>query len=113
MDINDLRRRVGAILAAEEQQPPDWAAVERLTDDLLQELMNEPDTECPEIVNHYLDDADIRSKDDTYGRRQRDQISQFVGTGEYNDSTPIPLWACGIVVALAVGVIGWLFLVSA
>jgi hypothetical protein len=108
MEMDDLRRRLGAILAAEEQQPPDWAAVDRLTDELLQQLVGEPNTECPEIVNHYLDDADIRSKDDAYGGRQREQISRFVGTGEYKDSTPIPFWTCAIALALAVGVIGWI-----
>ncbi len=112
MDMNDLRRRVGAILAAEEQRPPDWAAVDRLTDELQQQLMAEPNSECPEIVNHYLDDADIRTKDEAYGGRQREQISRFVTTGEYRDGTPIPLWTCAVALVLAVGLIDWL-LVSA
>ena len=108
MKMDDLRRRVGAILAAEDQEPPDWRTVERLADELLQQLMDEPDTERPEIVNHYLDDAGIRSKDDEYGKHQREQVRRFVSTGEYKDSKPVPLWTCAVAMAMAVGLIGWL-----
>lgn len=108
MNADDLRRRVGAILAAEEQHPPDWAAVNQLTDELLQQLMDEPDTVCPEIVNHYLDDADIRSSDEAYGRGQRKQVRQFVSTGEYKDSERIPMWTCALALAVVVCLVGWL-----
>jgi hypothetical protein len=108
VDAADLRRRVGAILAAEDAQPPDWTQVERLSDQLSQQLTSEPETECPEIVNHYLDDSDIRSNDEAYAKRQRDEVRRFVTTGEYRDSTPIPLWTCAIVFAVAVVLMVWL-----
>jgi hypothetical protein len=108
VNVTDLRRRVGAILAAENAERPDWAQVERLTDELLQQLSAEPDTECPEIVNHYLDDSDIRSNDEAYAKRQREEIRRFVTAGEYRKGTPIPLWTCAVVLAVALGVVIWL-----
>lgn len=108
MHTGDVRRRVGAILAAEERQPPDWAEVARLTDELQRQLMAEPNTECPEIVDRYLDDADIRSSDAAYGKHQRHQVGRFVATGEYEDSTPVPFWTCAVALAVFVGVIGCL-----
>src|SRR5215472_83186 len=102
MDIVDLRRRVGAILAAEEKEPPDWVAVDRLADELSQQLISDPDTECPEIVDHYLDDADVRAKDEAYGAHQRQQVRRFIETGEYRDSKPVPLWAFIMVLAVLI-----------
>ena len=107
VDTDELRRRVGAVLAAEERQPRDWAEVDRLTDELQRQLMAEA-TEYPEIVNHYLDDADIRSSDDAYGRQQRKQITRFADTGDYRDSAPVPLWTCAAALALIIALIGWL-----
>jgi hypothetical protein len=108
VNVADLRRRVGAILAAEDAQPPDWAQVERLSDELLQQLTSEPETECPEIVNHYLDDSDIRSNDEAYAKGQREEVRRFVTTGQYRDSTPISLWTCAVVLAVTVVLMVWL-----
>ena len=99
---------MGAILSAEQKEPPDWEEVERLTDALLQQLVAEPNSECPEIVNHYLDDIDIRSGDEAYGAQQRERVSRFVATGEYKDSTPVPWWICAIVLAVLIAGAVWL-----
>jgi hypothetical protein len=108
MEHPELRRRVGAILAAEEEKPRNWAEVERLSDDLLQQLMPESGAHCPEIVSHYLDDADIRSADEVYGNQQRERIRHFVETGEYDDGTTVSPWACTVVIALILAGIAWL-----
>ena len=108
MNIDDIRSRVGAILAAEERQPPDWAEVGRLTDELQRQLIAESNIECPEIVDRYLDDAGIRSSDAAYGKHQRHQVGRFVATGEYQDSTPVPFWTCAVALGAFAGVIGWL-----
>ena len=108
MDIDELRRRVGAILAAEESEPPNWEQVDELSDNLLLQLISEPDTEVVQIVNHYLDDAPIRERDDGYARQQRQRIRRFVETGEYKNSTPIPLWTCAVALALTVCGVVWL-----
>lgn len=110
MEIDELRRRVGAILAAEEREPADWSEVERLTDELQLQLRAEPSTECPEVVNHYLDDADIRARDEAYAVHQRQEVRRFVKAGEYDDGTPIPLWTCALVLAAIAGLLLWLVL---
>ena len=99
---------MGAILVAEEEEPRNWAEVDRLSDDLLQQLMREPEAHCPEIVNHYLDDADIRSADEGYGNQQRERIRRFVETGEYDDGTTVSPWACTVIIALILAGIVWL-----
>lgn len=105
--MDHLRRQVGTILDAEKLEPPDWARVERLTDELQQMLRAEPDTVCPEIVEHYLDDADIRARDEAYAARQRASVRVFVDTGEYADSTPLPWWSYALLLAVCGGFLLW------
>ncbi len=96
----ELRSRVGAILAVEEQQPTDWRCVELLTIELKRELLDATDT--PEIVNHFLDDIDIRRKPSQrdYAERQRAELRRFITTGEYAAVRIIPRWTCGALLAL-------------
>ena len=111
MNFVELRQRVGAILAVEERANAveDWAEVERLTDELQAQLEAEETTVCPEIVDHYLDDVDIRARDERYAQQQRERVRQFVETGEYDDGTPVPL-SCAVALAVVIGLIGWLLL---
>ena len=102
----ELRQRLKPILEAEERGG--WDEVEKLSDELNRELMSQDFAHSPEIVNHYLDDADIREKDEQYGDTQRRQIRRFLDTGEFKDSTPIPLWSCGLVAALIIAGLIWL-----
>jgi hypothetical protein len=106
MDQSELRERLRPILEAEEHG--DWVQVDQLSDDLNRELMDQNFENSPEIVNHYLDDADTREKDGRYGETQRQQVRRFVDTGEYKESTPIPLWSCGVVAVLITAVVVWL-----
>lgn len=106
--MDDLRRRIGQILAIEDSDPPDWPQVERLTDELQQELEAEPDTKLPEVIGHYLDDSDIRARDEAYAAHQREAVRRFVDTGNYADSTPVPMWTCAVALAAVLGLIGWL-----
>lgn len=110
MDVNELRRRVGAILAAEEQQPADWPEAERLTDELQQQLHAQLGTVRPEVVNRYLDDGDVRARDDAYAAHQWRAVRRFVETGEYTDSTAAPPWTYALVIALIGGFVLWLVL---
>ena len=66
MEMDELRRRLGVILAVEEQEDADWPEMERLTRELQQQIH----IDAPEIVHHYLDNADIRARDYTYAARQ-------------------------------------------
>jgi hypothetical protein len=110
MDFNELRQRAGAILAAEERANglDDWAEVQRLIDELQAQLEAAPRTVCPEIVDHYLDDVDIRARDGRYAEQQREHVRRFVETGEYSDGTPVPLWTCALVLTFVVGLVVWL-----
>lgn len=111
MNIDELRRQVGAILDAEERDPADWSQVERLIDQLEQQLCAEPGSECPEVVWHYLSDADIRALDHAFAAQQRQAVRRFVETGEYTDGTRVSPWTCALVLAVVVGgLLLWLVL---
>ena len=107
MDTAELRRRVGVILDKEEKANTleGWAEVERLADELQVELL---DQVCPEIVDHYLDDVDIRERDQRYAAKQRERVRLFVETGEHSEGTSVPLWTCALALALVVGLNLWL-----
>lgn len=105
MEMDELRRRLNIILAAEEREPPNWLEVDRLTSELQPQIYIDA---TPEIVHHYLDDADIRASDAAYGDRQRRLVRRFVDTGDYADSTPVPWWTCALALALVIGLTVWL-----
>ena len=107
MNMDELRRRLGAVLVVEEREPSDWPEVERLTSQLQREL---PIDATPEAVHRYLDDADIRARDENYAARQRQEVRRYVELGEYDDGTPIPLWGCALALLLGAGLIKWLVL---
>jgi hypothetical protein len=103
--MDELRSRLAAILAVEEREPVDWLEVERLTGKLQREL---PIDATPEAVHRYLNDADIRSRDDAYGADQRREVRRYVDLGEYADGIPVPWWGCALVLLAGAGVINWL-----
>jgi len=107
VEFEELRSRLAIILAVEEREPTDWLEVERLASELQREL---PIDATPEAVHHYLDDADIRSRDDEYGARQRLEVRRYVDFGEYDDGTSISWWGCALVVLAGAGVVKWLLL---
>ena len=112
MEQPELRQRVGAILAAEESANSieRWAEVERLTDELQAELQATPGTQCPDIVNHYLDDPEIRARDERYAAQQRERVRRFVQTGQYSDGASVSLWTVAGAVIVVVGLVVWLAL---
>ena len=95
-----LRSGLVPILEAEDRQ--DWDEVERLSNELKFETI--APTDVPEIVNHFLDDCDVRRKDERYGAAQRAQIRKYVETGEFREVMTIPLWSCGLVAGLIVAI---------
>lgn len=107
MEMDELRSRLAIILAVEEREPTDWLEVERLASQLQRDL---PIDATPEAVHHYLNDADIRARDDGYGKRQRQEVRRYVELGEYDDGTPIPWWGCALVLLAGAGVVKWLLL---
>lgn len=105
--MDELRSRLAVILAVEEREPVDWLEVERLASELQREL---PIDATPEAVHRYLDDADIRSRDNAYGARQRQEVRRYVDLGEYDDGTRLPWWGCAMVLLTGAGVVKWLLL---
>ncbi len=105
MDEPELRRRLKPILEAEERG--DWAVVDRLSDDLNRELF-EQRFNAPEVVDHYLDDADIREHDSRYGEGQRRKVRRYVDTGEHDDGTRVPPWSCVLVLGVIIAAVIWL-----
>jgi hypothetical protein len=110
MNIDALRRQVGAILDAEESDPVNWSHIERRIDQLEQQLRAEPASECPEVVWHYLSDVDIRALDHAFAAQQREAVRRFVETGEYSDGTRVSPWTCALVLAGVGGLVLWLVL---
>ena len=105
--MDELRSRLAVILAVEEQEHVDWAEVERLASRLQGDL---PVDATPEAVHHYLDDADIRSRDEAYAARQRREVRRYVDTGGYDDGVPVPWWGCVLVLMTGAGIVGWLLM---
>ncbi|MCW2381752.1 hypothetical protein M2338_001317 [Sphingobium sp. B2D3B] len=105
--MDELRSRLAAILAVEQREPTDWLEVDRLASELQEEL---PIDATPEAVHHYLNDADIRSRDGAYGARQRQAVQRYVDLGDYDDGTLIPWWGCGLVLLAGACVVKWLLL---
>ncbi len=106
MDHGELRQRLKPILEAEECG--DWARVEKLSDELNRELTEQKFKHSPEVVDHYLADADVRQKADQYAETQRRELQRFVDTGEHEEGTVVSLWSCGLVAALIVAAVIWL-----
>jgi hypothetical protein len=104
IDRAELRRRLEAALAAEESD--DWEEVERLSEKLNRELSDQNFEHSTEIVNHYLDDADIRQSDPRYGNSQREELRRFIETGE-DRTTYLPPWSCAVVFVLLIAAIAY------
>ncbi len=111
MDKAELQQRVATILAEEERENPDWLRIAGLCEALDERLRNEPDTDFPDSVYHFVDDADIRQRDELYAEWQRDLVRRYVETGEMTEHAPsveVPWWGCLLLVGVLVGVVVWL-----
>lgn len=104
MDHDELRNRLAAILAEEEREVVDWAAVDAMLDKLAANLK---DSEYPHFIGHFMSDSDIRAKDAVYGDHQRYEVRRFVETGEYMRSKEVSPLGCLAVVAALGGLAFW------
>ena len=110
MEGAKLRRRVSAILNEEERPEIDWAQIAELSSELDRELAAESYLDCPDVVLHYLDDDDVRARDQVFAARQRDEIRRYIETGEYRDGKPLPWWTWLLLLASSIGVLIWLLI---
>ena len=106
IDQAELRRRLMPILEAEESG--DWAQVQQLSDQLNRDLAAQKFENSVEIVDHYLDDADVREKDERYAEGQRSQVRRFVDTGEHEEGTTVPPWSCALFAIVVLSALIWL-----
>jgi len=75
MDTDELKIRLGRILAEEEGDGHvDWSKVDCLSNELLGELQ----MPVPLIVDEYLRGSDRRRQDMVFGHAQRGQLLQFL-----------------------------------
>ena len=109
MNNADLRKRLAAILAREQQLVVDWTAVGQMADQLSHDL-KAGGSDCPHFVWHFLADSDIRAKDAVYGDDQRAEVRHFVETGEYDHDWDkgIQPWGCMAAVLGVGGLMFWL-----
>jgi hypothetical protein len=105
--FDELRSCLAAILAVEETELADWSEVERLASQLQCEL---PIDATPEAVHRYLDDADIRSRDNSYGAKQRQEVHRYIEHGDCDDGIPVPWWGCVLVLLGPAGIVKWLLM---
>ena len=107
----ELRQKLGVILREEESHDAHWSRVAALCGELSERLHTEFETDYPDAVWHYVDDADIREKDQRYAAWQRDLIWEYVNTGamvEHAPSVRVPWWGCVIAVLAVIGIVIWL-----
>jgi hypothetical protein len=79
MTLDELRANLHAILAAEEQPHIEWAMVEAMCLRTIDQLNTEGQPQFPhEVVYHFLDDADIRQRDASYAKVQRERIAKWL-----------------------------------
>lgn len=79
MTGTELRASLTVILAAEEQPEVDWQEVESLCLQTLERLNTEPAPDYPyDTVYHFLDDPDVRQKDEGYARVQRERLRSWL-----------------------------------
>lgn len=105
MNHSDLRQRLALILAEEDRDEVDWAAVDLMLGRLDHDLTGK---EYPHFIGHFIAYSDIRAKDTDYGNHQRLEVRRFVDTGKYQESKEI-FWPLGCVAILAsAGLAFWL-----
>jgi hypothetical protein len=79
MTGTELRANLRAILMAEEQPKVEWQTVENLCLETLERLNTEPAPDYPyDTVYHFLDDPDVRQKDEGYARVQRERLKAWL-----------------------------------
>ena len=70
------------MLELEAQSHVDWQAVETLADQTLARLNSEPAPDYPyDTVYHFLDDTDVRQKDERYAGVQRERLRSWLASG--------------------------------
>jgi hypothetical protein len=79
MTLDELRADLHAVLAAESQSNIDWAIVKAICLRTIGRLNTERQPQYPhDVVYHFLDDVDIRQKDASYAKVQRERLMSWL-----------------------------------
>ena len=79
MTLNELKADLRTILEGETKSAIDWNRVEELCLGVIRRLNAEPKADYPhDVVYHFLDDADVRQKDDGYAVIQPQRLRQWL-----------------------------------
>ena len=79
MTLDELKLELKAILAIEQQVEIDWAKSEARCMNVIERLSAGPEPEYPHhIVYHFLDDPDVRKKDDQYASTQHQALGEWL-----------------------------------
>jgi hypothetical protein len=82
VELAELKPSLSAMLELEGQPNVDWQSVEELSDQTLARLNSEPAPDYPyDTVYHFLDDTDVRQKDERYAQVQRDRLRSWLASG--------------------------------
>lgn len=110
MTQEELRRRVGELLRLEERSDTDWRAVQSECERLDRDIQGMPTDEVPDLLWHFLQDADVRQKDERYAEYQCLPLWSYVETGEMVEHAPsvaLPWWGCLLVLVAAALLLTW------
>ena len=78
MDEN-LLETIRKVMELEESPEPDWGQIEKLCTDQIADLqVDEAYMRVDDCVYHFLEDHDIRKKDQAYGARQRELLNKHL-----------------------------------
>ena len=81
MTQKELRDALGTILEEESRTEIDWSYVRGLCLDVIGRLNTESEPNFPhDVVYHFLDDPDVRQKDDQYGQMQRARLREWLAS---------------------------------
>jgi len=77
-----VRRIVEQILDEESRDRPNWFIIERDSDRALEVIrLHDLRASIPDIVAFYLDDYDVRQRDERYSYRSRERVKTFLEAG--------------------------------
>lgn len=83
MTIDELRAAIASMLNEERKPAIDWERVESLSSALIARLVNEPVPKYPLKLFHFIEDWDVRRKDERleqsdYAEHQRRFAERFI-----------------------------------
>jgi len=78
--VSEIERIIKSILFLESNDIPNWAEIKRISDNTIDRIQGgDIPKDFPHTFYQFLDDYDIRERDNRYAEWQRQQIRHIVG----------------------------------